>query len=167
MKSVLLYDAPVWATKCLAEIEKVQLTFFKNLLYLPKSTPGHYIRLETDISHLKVTVFKQLINYWVKILQKSDDRLPCMVFDNLLSPVENEHPNNLTFQLKSFLGCINKDHLLFARDANLIIESKLSLFEEMENHSRNIDVRRTNVSGYNPQYILISSLKIKKKLHTM
>lgn len=55
--SCLFYGAPIWSLNYLDSIERVQNTFFKKLLNLPKSIPSYAIRVETGKSLLAALVF--------------------------------------------------------------------------------------------------------------
>lgn len=164
VKSVLLYSGEFWASRCLEEIEKTQTRYFKNLLHLPKNTPGYMIRLETGVLHLSYTVYKMMINYWIKLTQMENHRLPKLAFYQLLNQVETNSRTNWAFHLKTVLQIARKDHLLHVDDPNLIIGEREQLLKDLENHCRNIDIRRANTSSFNPDYILFSSLNTERYL---
>lgn len=45
--TILMYANQVWALNFLDLIEKTQLSFLKQLLYLPRNTPSYALRVET------------------------------------------------------------------------------------------------------------------------
>lgn len=166
VKSVLLYGGESWASRCLAEIEKIQLSFFKNLLHLPKNTPGYMIRLETGIRHLKYSVFEMMINYWIKLLQMPNTRLPQKAFKQLMQTIELERPTNWAFQLKELLNSINKGYLIYVENPEEILREKDLLLNEMNQQCKLVDIRRANTSSYNPNYVLTSSFDTEPYLRS-
>ena len=55
------------ALQTLEVLEGIQIQFYKRILRLPLSTPGYPVRLETEISNVTLTVFKNTINWFIKI----------------------------------------------------------------------------------------------------
>lgn len=48
-KNTLLNGSEIWDTKCMEEIEKSHLGYFKNVLHLGRSTHGYMIRQELGL----------------------------------------------------------------------------------------------------------------------
>ena len=69
VQSVLLYGAAVWSLRYLDKIERVQQSFYKRFLNLPRSTPGYFVRLETGRPHTRVKLVVPLLKLWVKLMR--------------------------------------------------------------------------------------------------
>ena len=80
VSSTVLYAAPVWSPAHLPKLEKVQNTFFRKLLILPRNTPGYAIRNEVNLDKLELNCFKLILNYTQKILEMEDNRFPKICF---------------------------------------------------------------------------------------
>lgn len=81
--SVAFNSIQVWGIRYFSDIEKIQTTFYKKLLLLPKCTPGYGVRMETNSSHLLVRIFKLILNWIEKILEMSQERYPRISFERL------------------------------------------------------------------------------------
>ena len=90
VESIIVYGSPVYAVQNLEQIEKIQIQFFKNLLRLPHSTPGYAVRLETGVSHVSLKIFKNTINWIVKVLSMPEDRYPKVCLMKLLSCMKSD-----------------------------------------------------------------------------
>jgi len=75
VRSTSLYAAEVWGFDQSDTLEKVQQSFFKRSLALPRNTPNYFLRLETGRLHTRYTVFKSMYRFWIKILGSSDGSL--------------------------------------------------------------------------------------------
>lgn len=77
-KSMLLFLAHIWYLKQrnLDRLESAQLPFYKRLYSLPSCTPGYAIRIKFNSGHVTVSVFQQVLNWVIKILEIGDTRLP-------------------------------------------------------------------------------------------
>lgn len=81
--SVLLYEAPVWALDKLELVEKVQTSFYKQLLSLPNNTPDYAIRLETNRPPVAYHVLNLILSWASKILSMPNTRYPKILFRKL------------------------------------------------------------------------------------
>ena len=63
--STTLYSIGVWGLNSLYVIEKIQLTYLKRMLQLPRCTPGYLIHLETGTCKLESSILKRAIAYWL------------------------------------------------------------------------------------------------------
>ena len=79
-KSIMIYAWPVYALQILEALKRVQIQFYKRILGLHQLTPGYAVWLETGISHVALTVFKNTVNWIIKILLMNEKRFrkyPC------------------------------------------------------------------------------------------
>lgn len=75
-RSTLCYAAQVWGFKEFKEVEQFQIFALKKLLALPLNTPNYMLFLETGLSPLHCYTFYLHINYIIKTLQMTNNRLP-------------------------------------------------------------------------------------------
>ena len=80
VSSIMLYSAPIYAVRYLQEVEKIQSLFFKRLLCVPQCTPKYALRLELGLPHIAVGIFKQVLNWIIKLLHMPDNRYPKICF---------------------------------------------------------------------------------------
>ena len=67
---ILLYGSEVWGLKKIDMLEIFYRNFFKQILKLRPSTPNCMIYVEVGKSPLQTSVDKQLITYWLRVLNK-------------------------------------------------------------------------------------------------
>ncbi|CAA9998988.1 unnamed protein product [Nesidiocoris tenuis] len=89
VESVLLYASEVWGIWYMDDLEIVQSTFIKSALCLPRSTPGHFLRVETGSLPVKAKIFRRTVHYWQKILNMEWDRWPRLCYEELLKAVDD------------------------------------------------------------------------------
>ncbi|CAG5102816.1 Similar to RTase: Probable RNA-directed DNA polymerase from transposon BS (Drosophila melanogaster) [Cotesia congregata] len=104
--SSLLYAAQLWGLRYLDKLEQIQLCFFKRLLALVPGAPNAELRLELNISIIKLEVLKPSLNWVCKILDMEDHRLPKLCFLRTLQlsrvqPADTKY--NWVVQLKNLL----------------------------------------------------------------
>lgn len=85
IKSCLTHNAHIWGLQYTEKLEKIQLTFYKNLLVIPIYTPAAAVRIETGISLIAKSIFKLLLNWLIKIFEMPDNRYPKICFNKLQS----------------------------------------------------------------------------------
>ena len=102
-----MYAASVYAVRYLNDIEKIQSLFFKRLLNLPFNTPDYALRLEVGVSHIGTLVFKQVLNWLIKILSIPENRFPIICFlrqKNLANSEVNLTKYNWVKQIKEIFS---------------------------------------------------------------
>lgn len=83
MKTTVLYGAEVWGFRYVDEIEKCQSQLLKSIYCLARGTPGYMLRLEMGVVKLSFQVFKQMVEWWLKILAMPESRYPKICYDQL------------------------------------------------------------------------------------
>ena len=83
VSSRVLYAAPIWCPRHLPELEKVQNTFFRKLLILPRNTPGYALRQELGLDNIELTCFKLVLNFTQRVLEMEEDGYPKICFNKL------------------------------------------------------------------------------------
>jgi endonuclease/exonuclease/phosphatase family metal-dependent hydrolase len=89
--STILYASHIWASDYLDVIEKVQSRFIRRLFHLDFKTPTYALRLETNLPKLHAYVFKQEINFVIRVLQMPDSHLTRISFNALRLTQANDH----------------------------------------------------------------------------
>lgn len=145
--SVLMYSAHIFGLRYLQILERAQLAFFKLLFHLPECTPGFALRLELGLSSIAVTLTKMCINWIIKILKMSTDRLPKICYmrllqlkDSPLCPV----PFNWISQLQSITGGLIPEDLWHSSDWTVWEGRKYVILNELAANLRLSDLTRYN-----------------------
>lgn len=88
--------------------KKSQLTFLKSILQCPKNTPYYIVRLESEVSHVAIHIWKRVLNYLKKILNMYHKTTLSKLLYNRLLYFTNSSTNTTetywTSQIKSFLS---------------------------------------------------------------
>lgn len=80
----LLYASEIWALRYLEKIGKTQVQLIKNILRLPRNTPIYLLRTECGRNHTAVEVLRRTLNWWLKLLQMKNQRVPRIYYNRLL-----------------------------------------------------------------------------------
>ncbi|BES91195.1 Reverse transcriptase (RNA-dependent DNA polymerase) [Nesidiocoris tenuis] len=147
VESVLLYASEVWGIWYMDDLEIVQSTFIKSTLCLPRSTPGHFLRVETGSLPVKAKIFRRTVHYWQKILNMERDRWPRLCYEELLKAVDDSSTYsslNWVRRLRDSLLPIGMGWLLNDPER---VQTK-DLIKAYENHCTSSDIARVCESGY-------------------
>ena len=68
VNSILTYAVATWGINNEDLLEEVQEKFLKSCLGFSKFTPNYLARLELGVDHIRVTVFKAIIKYWLRLM---------------------------------------------------------------------------------------------------
>lgn len=91
VKSNLYYAVQIWGLNHLEDIEKVQLAFFKQLLFLPRNTPNYAVRLEVGRLPLSCDVMGRTLAWISKINEMDNSRYPRHCLLRLIALARPEH----------------------------------------------------------------------------
>lgn len=100
------HACPVWSLPHLADVERIQNLFYKNLYNLPSNTPRYALRIEFDRFHLVGMVFKASIRRLTKVLQMQDTRYSTIALEDLFLLYNSGYPakyNWLRCSVNTFL----------------------------------------------------------------
>ena len=144
--SSLTYNIGIWGLRYEDIIEKAQVGFFKNLLWLPRNTLNYIIRLETDTVKVSFLILKAALSWLFKLKSMSDQRLPKICF-NRLKQLSDTSPikYNWVTQLKTyFIVTESLDLWNTCLGDNVYNKSKLTadLLEKYKNILLNQDLNR-------------------------
>lgn len=138
--SILLYGVQTWGINFLDSLEKVQLSFIKNLLSLSINTLNYAVTLETGSLHLSHRVLTITLNWICKIPSMAESRFPRQYFEKLREIALGRHgarPNWFSHLRAFFEGgdqpdvwrtlsldtaCANREAIL--RDYELFLRSR-------------------------------------------
>ena len=76
---VLLYGSEVWGFSSINMLESFHRKYLKKILKLRPSTPNCMIYGEVGKLPLQITVDKNMINYWLRLLNKDEHTVSIMV----------------------------------------------------------------------------------------
>ena len=85
-----MYGCEIWGFSNIEKIEIFHRNFLRRCLKLGKSTSTCMLYGETGRRHLKCTIEKRMINYWLKIISQSDKKITKSLYRYILKlHVEN------------------------------------------------------------------------------
>ena len=85
VSSIVFHVDANWSLNHLKVIEKLQYSFFKNPLKLPKNTSNYSLRLETGNTKLACKLFRNTLNWLDQIRSMEETRLPKICFKKVIS----------------------------------------------------------------------------------
>ena len=80
IKPILLYACEIWGSKMGKEIEIMHISFIKTVLGVKPSTNTCLLYAETGRFPLYVTIYRQIVKYWLKLTCTSDHRYIAIAF---------------------------------------------------------------------------------------
>ena len=90
IEPTLLYGCEVWGSCNFDRIEISHRNFLRRCLKLSKSTSICMLYGGTGRRHLKCTIEKRMINYWLKILVQKDNKITKLIYNFILNLHENK-----------------------------------------------------------------------------
>lgn len=153
--TTLLYGAEVWAPRYTENMEKAQMRFFKNLLYLPRSTPNYIIRRKTGTEKMSTVVLERTLKWWRKILDMKDSRYPKICYKELkrmenYEPLKEQH--NWAAQLRRMLIEVDKEELYNCESSDCIDLELKNILRIHKTKVQEEDTRRITNSSYSTLY---------------
>ena len=152
VESVLLYSAEVWGLWYGDSLEPVQSQFLKSLLCLPRSTPNHFLRVETGYPALKVLAYERAIKYWAKISRMGESRWPRICFGilaNMHKSSNGLNDYNWYTELFSLLSTLGSEEYFAVEDPQTIKRALPSILEKLRNHFWSKDIEYVFNARYN------------------
>lgn len=150
VSSVLLYLAQVWSLRYFEDMERVQTTFYKKLLHIPKCSPNYAVRVETGSTRISVCIFRFLLNWIEKILKMSDVRYPKKCFLRLRELSKRDDSKlkfNWALQVGSIFDDIEERESWDSLNLELIQKNKEKWLKKYEEKTIQEDLRRTSSSS--------------------
>lgn len=135
VNSCLLNNAYIWGLQYTDKLEKIQMTFYKKLLRVPLCTPGCAVRIETGVTPISRTIFKQILKWLIKILEMPDTRYPKIAFNKLLT-IAREDNNHI----KKFFSDSDSMYLWNNLSLELLRRDFQQVLIRYENYLRNQDL---------------------------
>lgn len=148
--SVVMYGAQIWSLRYLDQIEKIQLSYFKKILLLPRNTPNYAIRLETGRLTLAVRVFTQILNWIGKLYEMSDERIPKICFNRLKElAVTSTLPDkyNWCLQVKQFFTDAGLLNIWDSLSLSTLQENRTTLIANYKRFLYEKDYQRVSLSS--------------------
>lgn len=84
VRPTLLYGVQVWGFGYFDVIELAQTNFFKQILQLPRNTPGYVLRLALGLDMLAVEALRLTWGWTDKIIKMNDNHLPKICLARLM-----------------------------------------------------------------------------------
>ena len=98
---IALYGCEIWGSHNLAEVEKVQTEFLRNVLRVRKSTPLFMLYGETGMEPLSVSVKMRVINFWGRLITGKTSKLSYIVYNFLFNDLASNTGNKWIKLVKS------------------------------------------------------------------
>ena len=150
--STATYGCTVWGGQSGNEIEKVQMSFYKKLLGLPKTTPNYFVRLELGLEHTQVLIIRRQLKFLVRIL--TNPRLvlarDCLFLINSSGSLDIQY--NWVQQLRVALDLVSQGWILDGLDPAIIARNSVDTLEKLGNFYRAQDSTRAEKSSLIPCY---------------
>lgn len=86
---ILLYGSEIWGSEYSESIENVQITFLKRILGVGTTTTNAVVLSEVGRYPLAIVYYKKCIQFWLKLLQMPENRLPRSCYSVLKTLDEN------------------------------------------------------------------------------
>lgn len=156
-----LHASEVWALGHLDRVEGLYIRFFKNLFNLHRTTPNHFVRIESGVSPLRMAILKRTLKWWITLMSMERDDLPRRCYERILDRT-CFHPENLHDSwfapLGRVLGIVGYEDVFRCASYTWIMKNKNDILERWRNHLISVDIERVMASRYNPRYRHLSSL---------
>ena len=86
VKPIILYGCEIWGYNMCKDVEQFHLSFLKRILGVKSSTNTCLIYVETGRYPLYVTVYKQIIKYWLRLLRMPEHRFISIIYKKSTTP---------------------------------------------------------------------------------
>lgn len=133
--AMLSYCVSLWGLRYEEVLERVQVSFFKQLLTLLRNTPDYIVRMETSVIKLSYSVFKSALSWLANLIAMDNARIPKLCYLRLLELSDNcDSRYNWVAQVKSIFDSLNRTDLWNAysrgtRNLRAIQREILTLYE--------------------------------------
>lgn len=148
--NALTYCLSVWGPRYPDVIERIQVSFFKRMLLLQKTTPDCYVRLETGCIRLSYHTFKQCLLWLLRLYAMPESRYPRRCFDRLKRLESLPEKYNWCSQVRHYFDLVGCSDLW----ENLTYGSLRRCFSDLLNRYREFlcqqDVISFTASHYSP-----------------
>lgn len=161
VKTTVLYGAEVWGCRYEDELEKCQSQYLKSVYCLPRGTPCYMLRLEMGVVKLAFHIFKQMVEWWLKLLAMPQHRYPRICYNQLLEQdlrPSNVQKYNWVSLLKSKLVQLEFTEVWEAQSCEILKAKKLEMYEKYYHVLVNQDWSRLEVSSFGG---ILGDLKLK------
>ena len=103
-----LYGIHVWGMDNTGEVERVQNTFIKKMMYLPPQTAGYALRLEFSRDQIQTKIFKRALKFWMKMANMDDKRLTKICLLEALKLFDKNKANTWLLEFEKRLHTIGQ-----------------------------------------------------------
>lgn len=141
VKSVLLYSFPVWGLQSFEELSSFQIQFYRRLYYIPMEAPRWFIRLELGLDDINSHMLKLVMNFWMRIISKSETSLVRTVYNKLIDIGHmTKIDYNWTLQMEKLLKTCDCETLWKSQRYEFISRRLHTTLEKYKFRSVNDDV---------------------------
>lgn len=154
--AALLYCSSIWGHRYIDELDKVARTFLKQLLGLPRGTPGYSLRVETGSVSLEVSIIKRIIKFWTRISNMAVERYPrqCLT---ILKDLHGKASNKRKLNWYSLtLDLMKKHGINVSNDGGGPEDGLEDCLKVIVDRQKEEDKRRVLLSSYHPLYKVLN-----------
>jgi hypothetical protein len=90
VKSVVMYCYHIWGVNFIEKLKRFSMGFLRRLFRLSIYTPRWFLLLESSCKRIELCLVKNILSFWLKIMQKPRDSLMYYCYDFLLSRKEHK-----------------------------------------------------------------------------
>ena len=124
IKPILQYSCEIWGYGNIDIIERVHVKFFKQILYLKKSTPTYMVYGELGAYPLFIDIYSRMISFWCKLVNSKNDTAKSL-YDLTYYLHENEKLDSPWLShIKSLINTNGFGHVWLAQNEVNEINSK-------------------------------------------
>jgi hypothetical protein len=89
VKSVVMHCYHIWGVNFIEQLKRFSMGFLRRLFRLPLYTPRWFLLLESSCKRVELSLVKNILSFWLKIMQKPRDSLMYYCYEFLLSRKED------------------------------------------------------------------------------
>jgi hypothetical protein len=166
-RSTLMYASPLWALKHTEEVDKVQNQFFKNVLRLPKSAPGYFVRSECGVQKVSLQILKDTLGFIARTLARDDDApvKQCLLQQFQWcqeAKTKMEMKYCWMYKVKKLLQQVGEETILKITDHRNFYNVRERVVNKYAEFLQNDDNRRIQSSSYIPHYPSVKSTNCRE-----
>jgi hypothetical protein len=130
-KSVVMYGYHIWGINFTDKLKSFQHSFLKQLFRMPQYTPRWFILLESCCKRIELSLVKNLLFFWLKIMSKPKESLIYMCYEGLMVMIDkSKMKHNWCRDMLTVLASHNCDSLISA-DTNASDKAELLIFRAL------------------------------------
>ena len=158
VQSTTMYCIGIWGNNKTEEVEKVQMSFYKGLLKIPRATPNYLVRLELGLQHTKVRIVQEQLRLLYRILANDRLSLARECLHHLSRHGSKDTEYNWIANLKYSLDQVEMGFVIETLDPQTIQQSYQEILDRLKEYFWNKDLLRVQNSNSHNHYAKYSEM---------